>query len=156
MTEGTLQQRDYVRAQFLHMRPRRSFAVVGALLLLLFCVAVVFGGGALPLLAMLAILVVQFFVYVPWRARRAFGQYKALSEPFSMMVREDGLYFEREHGSGLLPWSQIRKWKSNRDLILLYPADHIFHMLPRHFFATGSDFFKFQSTLEARIGKSAA
>ncbi len=156
MFQGALQQRDYVRAQFLHMRPRRSFAVFGVLLLLLFGAAVVFGDGALPLLGVLTFLGLQFFVYVPWRARRAFDQHMALSEPVNITIQTDGLYFEREHGCGLLPWSHIRKWKTNRDLILLYPADHIFHMIPRHFFASGKDFSDFRSTLEARIGRSAA
>jgi hypothetical protein len=156
MFQGVLTQRDYVRSQFLHMRPRRAFAVIGVFLLLLFAAAVVIGDGAIPLLALLAFLGLQFFVYVPWRSRRAFNQYKALSEPVSITLREDGLYFARAHGSGLLPWSQIRKWKASSDLILLYPADHIFHLVPRHFFASDLDFLNFRATLQARIGRDAA
>jgi hypothetical protein len=156
MIQGELQQTDYVRAQFLHMRPRRSFAAIGVLLLLLFAVAAFLGDGTLPLVALLAFLGALFFVYIPWRARRAFRQYKALSEPIKVTIQDEGLHFEREHGSGLLPWAQIRKWKGSNQLILLYPADHIFHLLPRHFFMNEPEFSGFQATLEARVGRSAA
>ncbi len=156
MFQGSLQQRDYVRAQFLHMRPRRSFAVIGVLLLVLFGVAISVGGGTLPLLALFAFLSLQFFVYIPWRARRAFGQHAALSELVHITIRDDGLHFERKHGGGLLPWTHVRKWKSSGELILLYPADHIFHMIPRHFFASDQEFSSFQSALEARVGKPRA
>jgi len=156
MIKGALLQRDYVQAQFLHMRPRKAFAVVGVLLLCLAGVALFLGDGALPLVGALTFLAAQFFVYIPWRARRAFTQYKALSEPVTITLQDDGLCFEREHGNGILPWSQIVKWKGSRDLFLLYPADHIFHLVPRHFFESEAAFSAFRSTVVARIGRYAA
>lgn len=108
------------------------------------------------MLAVLAWLGLQFFVYIPWRARKAFDQHKALSAPVNVTIREDGLFFDRERSSGLLLWSEILKWRTSDDLILLYPADHIFHLIPRHFFASDEEFAGFHETLKARIGRPAS
>ena len=91
---------------------------------------------------------------IPWRARRTFREYKALSEPFSMEVRDDGLFFERQNGSGLVPWGHLVKWRANSSLVLLYPARNLFYLVPKHCFPDSEQFAQFQARLTERVGRA--
>lgn len=150
--QGTLTERDYVAAQFLHIRPRLIFAIIGLALLLLAAWAITIS-KSLPLIAALAFLA-AWFAIIPWRARRTFREYKALSEPFSIEVRDDGLFFERANGSGLVPWGYLIKWRTNSSLVLLYPARNLFYLVPKHFFSDSEQFVQFQARLVERVGRS--
>ena len=88
-------------------------------------------------------------------ARRTFREYKALSEPVSFEIREDGLYARRTHGEGLVLWSELLKWKKNQNLVLLYPAKNIFYMIPRRFFDNTEQFESFLTLVGAKLGKAA-
>jgi len=150
---GQLKEGDYVAAQFLHMRPRRVYAIIGVLLSCLAILAVVYS-HSLILILCLAYLAGCFFIYLPFRAKRTFRQYKALSERMTVEIRDDGLFVRRINGEGLVPWSQIMKWRNNRKLVLLYPAGSVFHLIPSHFFPNENDFKSFLDTLESRLGKA--
>ncbi|MEQ1518989.1 MAG: YcxB family protein [Usitatibacteraceae bacterium] len=151
--KGTILERDYVSAQFLHLRPSRAVAILGALLVLLFAWTFVIAPS--PIMFGACTYFVCFFLfYIPWRAKRNYHQYKMLSETVSIDVREDGLFFKRQNGEGLVPWNQIHKWRSNKTLLLLYPASNIFHLVPSHFFAGPEEFAVFVDTVEGRLGKA--
>ena len=149
--QGQRTERDYVAAQFLHMRPRPVFAIVAVVLigLLLWTLATTISIG---LYVAVALLVVYFALILPWRHRRVFREYKALSEPFTMVVNDDGLNFENKQGSGLVPWSHIVKWRFNKSLVLLYPASNIFYLVPSHCFSTQSEFEEFTNLIRERVG----
>lgn len=148
---GTLSEKDYVAAQFLHLRPRPVFAFIGVFLLAAYAL-VLFVFPSLLTFGVAVYLVGSFLLYVPWRARRNFRQYAALSESVSVEVHPDGLRFTRKNGEGLLPWSEIRKWRRNQRLLLLYPASNIFHLLPSHFFASSEAYIEFINETEKRVG----
>jgi hypothetical protein len=151
--QGALTESDYVAAQFLHMRPRLVFAVYGGLLLALTLWAAAEAGSAV-LIGCLAILAAYFALLIPFLAKRNFRSYKALAESVTVEARVDGLFFRRLNGEGLLPWADIRKWRQNKRLVLVYPANNIFHMIPRRFFENDESFKQFTALLETRVGKS--
>jgi hypothetical protein len=71
-----------------------------------------------------------------------------------MEVREDGLYFKRQNGEGLVPWSHILKWRHNKKIILVYPVANVFYMIPSHFFSTSEGYAALVKNIEARIGNA--
>ncbi len=151
---GQLKEVDYVAAQFLHLRPRPVFAVIGLILLCLAICAIVYVHSFWFLFGLIY-LVVFFAVIIPFKAKRTFRQYKVMSEPVTMEVLEGGLFFKRTNGEGLVPWSHIVKWKNNKKLAILYPAGNLFYMVPNHFFAGPVEFEAFVATLKERLGKAA-
>lgn len=95
--EGQLAEQDFVAALYVHLRPRRAFAVVGLLLIVLALVVTVGvdasawrnGGSLWPpimMLGLLAYLGMYFLLWLPYQARRAFRQQKAASLPFQATV----------------------------------------------------------------------
>jgi YcxB-like protein len=154
LAEGSIKERDYIMAQFLHIRPRPVFTVIGTLLLAVLTWAVFMGFSSLLLFGAIAYLIVFFFVYTPWWARKTFLQYKALSESVSMQVRSDGLFFKRQNGEELVPWSYIVKWRNNKKLLLLYPANNVFYIVPNHFFAKQEDYITFIDTVKGYLGNA--
>ncbi len=150
IAHGQLREADYIAAQWLHLRPRRTFAVLGVLIL---CMALwaLWVSRSWVLLTCLGYLVV-WVLYIPFTAKRSFRQHKALSEPVEMQVRSDGLFFKRENGEGLIPWSHITKWRWNKRLVLLYPTSNLFHMIPSHFFETEEMFRSFRDQLQEMVG----
>ena len=153
---GQLNEEDYVAAQFLHMRPSLPYAITGVLLLVIMLVvcALDHSKESLIALAALAFFALMLFVYTPYRARRTFREYKALSEPVTYEIRDDGLYARREHGEGLVPWADLVKSKKNQKLILLYPARNIFYMLPQRLFGDAEQFESFALLVSNKLGKA--
>jgi hypothetical protein len=91
---------------------------------------------------------------MPWLTRRAYRQRADFLETVKVEVKDDGLYFTRKTGQGLIPWSYVRKWRHNKKLIMLYPGREIFYMLPSHFFATNADYQTVIAMIEDKLGKA--
>lgn len=159
-----LEPQDYLRAQYLHIRPRLIFKVLGALIFLAAIWAVWYsflGGGSdelswsdsiLPTAA--GYLVLHFFVYLPWKTRRIYRQQKSLQREVKMQFSGAGLSAENEVGRGLSPWSDYLKWKENEHLFLLYISDPFFHMIPKRLFKNSADIGQLRQLLLAKIGPS--
>jgi hypothetical protein len=150
--QGSLKEADYLAAQWLHIRPRPVFAIVGIMLL----------GGALAALyasrswsfAGVLVILCLSFLYMPFQSRRLFRQYRALSERMTIAVRDDGLYVTTETGEGLVPWSYVIKWRYNDRLLLLYPANTVFYLLPSHLFPSSEAFHDFVALVKSKLGKA--
>lgn len=151
--QGTLCESEYLAAQRLHLKPRPILAVVGVVLIIA-ALGAAYVDRSWWLILALAYLAAAFFVYMPFKQRRTFRQYKALSEAVTVEVRDEGLFFKRANGEGLVPWSHITKWRSNGKLLLLYPASNVFHLLPASFFPNQESFIKFVKLIEAKVGKA--
>ena len=164
--EGRLEPRDYVRAQYLTMRPRRIFVIAGLVVLAAFSWALwysFFGGGASKrgiidylMLAAAAYLIFNFSVYVPWRARKTFRQQKSMQREIRWRFADTGVSIELEQSHGEVPWSDFLKWKENDHLFLLYVSDPLFYMLPKRLFESAGDVDGLREMLRSYIGPSAA
>jgi len=140
--ECQIEPREYVAAQYLHMRPRPVLAVLGIGLVLSFAlvlgvslVSLMRTGGdpVLPLIMLASggYLAGFYFWFLPWRGRRLYEQHKALQTVFRMRVSEKGVFAENEGGQNLTPWAHVLKWKESGSLILIYHNAIMFQMIPK-------------------------
>jgi hypothetical protein len=144
----------------LDLAPRRSFAVLGCLLLALAIWALWLGFfGDKPssawakwgLLVFLVYLFGHYFVYVPLYLKRRYRQHKALQREQSLFPTESGLTVTTENGEGALPWSDFLAWKESDKLFMLYVADGLYHIVPKRFFAQAADIDNFRAMLRRLV-----
>jgi hypothetical protein len=64
----------------------------------------------------------QWGVYVPWRARRVYARYPLAKVARRFSLREDGLQMRNERGDITMHWSDFTRWRANRETILLYTS----------------------------------
>ena len=157
---GIFQPRDYVRAQYLHIRPRPFYKVLGTLVLALFLWAAWlsltsgdFGAFDVLFLVTIVALILNFTVYIPWKTRRVYRQQKALQREQSFKFDDAGASISNENGQATMPWSDYLKWKQNDHLILLYLSDCMYHMLPRRMFVDPTAFERLGEILTSKIGQ---
>lgn len=151
--KGALTEKEYVLSQFLYLRPKRIFSIIGAIIFLLFIATIIYTPSIYSL-GVLAYLLGYFFIFIPWNARKIFRQYKAVSAPFSLEAQEEGLFFKRINAEALVPWDEILKWKRSETMLLLYPASNLYYVVAHTFFDNQSDFLEFQEELKKRVGKA--
>ncbi|WP_445145238.1 YcxB family protein [Dyella sp. Tek66A03] len=159
---GRIAVEDLMAAQWVHVRPRRSLAVIGILLLglVVFAMATSFlvrrqsltdpTTWILP--GILAYLAFTAFVWVPRKVRRSYSQRKDFQHEISMMVTSAGVAARTEQGNSVKPWSDYLKWKEGKSVFLLYLSDQLFQIVPKRFFATHEDIDAFRNIIRQSIG----
>lgn len=157
-----LTPRDYVQAQFLHLRPRPAFKWIG--LVLIGLTLVVCGYGFLNLsesdaqwapfaiLATLLYFALFYGVWLPFRTKRLFSQQKTLQEPYEVEISDDALFASDSHGQTTMVWKDFHKYKTGERLILLYQSDALFHMFPIRWFSE-DQFAEFRELLRTNLGE---
>jgi hypothetical protein len=146
---GVISLSDYLAGQRVHYRPKPWFAAVAALFIggTLWCAVALHDG----LIALFPIyLATIFLIYVPLRGRRSFRQNKALSEPMTVELRDEGLYLTNTHANALLPWAHVHKVKSNARIALIYRTSNMFHLIPSRFFSNAIDYETFLQTVRSK------
>ena len=147
--QGTLTISDYLGAQRLHYRPKPWLAVV----LIVLCAASFWYAYSWRdwVMALLPVyFAAVFLVYIPLKARRTFRQNKALADPMTVEVRDDGIFLSNAYSNGLLPWGHIYKWKHSARLVLIYRASNLMHIIPSRFFQSTSDYEAFLQILRSK------
>ncbi len=138
---------DYLKAQYLHRGPGTlggtlryvllSFFVLNIILGLAF--ATTFGGLSeswpffIPLNLLLVAIALYFYIFFPRRVRHLFEQHKELGAPVEHEITPEGLIMTSQFGNSNRPWSIFRRWKENKDLLMLYITDIQFIMIPKRF-----------------------
>ena len=152
---------DLMAAQWVHVRPRRSSAALGVVLLGL--IVVVMASSFLEhrqwlmdpvtwiLLGSVAYLAFMAFVWFPRKIRRSYSQRKDFQHEISMMASSTGLEMRTEQGYNLKPWSDYLNWKEGRSVFLLYLSDNLFQMVPKRFFATHEDIDAFRDVIRESV-----
>jgi hypothetical protein len=156
---GALSARDVLAAQWLHIKPRPTYTVIGILLLAAAVWALWFS-FSLPnlrsngwlLIGSLA-LVAAFGLWLPYRTVRTYRQRRGMQRQLRMTPSESGLLAENETGKATVPWSDFIKWKEGNGAFLLYVSDDMFHIVPKHFFQSEADVGAFREILAAKVGK---
>lgn len=154
--KGTLQPRDLKSAWWLQIAPRKSFALAGIVVLLLFVLALLGsflkGDSSRWPLFFGGLLISYWFLRGPSLVARSYRHRKALQREFQLTVSNSGLDFQNENGHMTLPWSDYQKWKESDELYLLSPGDGIFFgMIPKRFFQSQGDVDAFREILEANV-----
>jgi hypothetical protein len=158
--KGIIQPGDYVKAQYLHMRPRPLYEILGIIVLALFFWATWIAitdddhdAFDLLYLALIIALILNYTVYIPWKTRRVYRQHKALQRELSFKFDATGALVTNENGQSRMPWSDYLRWKQNDHLILIYLSDSMYHMLPSRLFVDPDDFEKLGELLTSKIDK---
>jgi hypothetical protein len=145
------------------MRPRKVLGFVGAVLLLLAAAVLGMavysyftkGEGLAAVLALggsLVYLGLYFFVFIPFRLRRIYRQQKLLQDQLLVEISDTHMVIKSQHGQGVLPWEVFHKWKTARDLVLVYQSDVLFHIFPQRAFSSPQEYQQFQSLLRSKLG----
>jgi len=158
---GTYTAKDLVSPAWVHMRPRRSLMMLGCLvaLLALFALWLSFSGPSAEtqgwekwlLPGAILYLALSFGLWMPHRLRRAYRQRKDLHRRCSFAISHTGLHFETDGIAGTKPWSDYLKWKVGETVILLYMSDNMYQAIPKHFFASESEFEEFIQMLTQMV-----
>ena len=157
---------DYVRARYLHLRPRPVFkwlfilAVAAAVVTqaLLWLMPGKERPEMTPLLVQLGLAVYLLFrllVRLPRRTKAVFSQQKSLQAPYDLEISEDQYQATSAHGTSAMPWRDFHQYKVGPTMILVYQSDALFHMFPKRWFADG-EFTEFQQILARNLGKPKA
>lgn len=157
MIKGNFNANDLISAHWVHLRPRRSLAVVGVILfaLMLWALAISLrppvsyelGVGRWILPGSLVYGMVWFGALVPYRARRTFRQRKDLQRETAFVASEAGLAASNEYAQGSKPWADFLKWKEGKHVFLLYLSDGMYQIVPKRFFSSDSDMDEFRRLL---------
>jgi hypothetical protein len=168
MIKGTYSANDLFSATWVHLRPRRSFAIIGLVLAVLYCGTMWFvflGPGAAAeqnswvrwaCLGSGAYLAVSFGVGVSYRARRNFTQRKDLQRECAFEPSETGLTYTTPHAQGVKPWGDYLKWKEGKSVFLVYLSDNMYQLIPKRFFVSEDAISSFRATLKERIARHEA
>lgn len=152
--EGIITERDFIKSQFLHIKPNVTFTVLGLLICVLVLFVLIFISFSWLILAIVTYLLAYFFMYLPYRAKKIYRDYKVIQDKVHIIKREDGLLFRNSRGEGLLQWGDIKRIKTNSDLVLIYPTDVIYYIIPAHFFAEPSQFDDFSIELKQKLNNT--
>ena len=142
--KGQISQADYVKAQFLHLKPRPLFKVTGMIIgSFMFFVGLVnltnYFAGNLPLQTALfvpgfATLIFGYFIFLRWQFQKSYQNYKAIQVPIEVEINNIGFFGQSTFGESKLPWELFRTYKENKELFLLYQTVNLFHVLPKRLF----------------------
>lgn len=158
-----LTAQDYVKAQFLHLRPRAVFKWVGVIIVLLAVIVFVFAAyrdlqekrlsSAVMWMGIAGLyFTICYGFLLPWRSRRHFKQQKTLNASFKMTIDSEALRSESSFGTLHFKWKDFHKYKIGNNLILVYQSDLLFHMFPRRWFESEEDFRLFLFYLQQNLG----
>jgi YcxB-like protein len=156
---GTLETGDVLAAQWLHLRPRRSYAIVGVLLLVL-CAWALWYSFSVPalstnawfLVGCVVFLILLFALWLPYKSIRSYRQRKNLQRETYFVASDNGLMGQNENGYMTTPWGDYLKWKEGRGGFLLYVSDELFQVIPKRFFQSESETAAFREMLRAKVG----
>ena len=144
---GQLQWTDYLKAQFLNMRPNgltgiAAYGFFGLLLLWMITGTLPTvareGLGAswvflLPIVTVVIFIPLYYYVLLPRRVRHIYEQHKEMSAPFEHEITTEGLVSSNQYGYANRPWGNFRKWTQNKNLLMLYLSDIQFILIPKRF-----------------------
>jgi len=136
-----------MRAQWLHMKPRRKYRIGLFVVVSVVVVALVVGvlgsisSGdfrALFMILFLSILVVAAFARRRSRFCQIYRNQPSLQGRHRYVFSDDKITAESPHGRGEVSWRAFTKWRENEHVLLLYQADNLFHLIPKRWFEDAS------------------
>jgi hypothetical protein len=97
----------------------------------------------------LIILVIILTVTPKQRAKKNFKQMPALSRGQTVSWDDTVISFASEYGNASIPLAELYQWAADGEIVIVYPADHLFYMLPARVFEAPGDRERLIATLEA-------
>jgi hypothetical protein len=158
---GEFTEHDYLRAQWLHIAPRRGLRVVGYVILALFALALVLtihrGVSeadpwrlALAIAAVVALAGLALWHRYLWG--RLYRRQPSLQGLHVYSFSHEGIVASSPHGSGQVSWSAFTKWREDSRMFLIYQADNVFHLVPKRWFADEQQISELRALLAKHSG----
>ena len=142
---------DYISAHRLHHQQTRKVFPIIAVAILGVGILLAFWGSTF--LASIAIfggiggLLGNWWderVGLPDKARKLYGQFKGISEPYEMSWNADYLESRNANGQGKRKWKDYVRFKENEDVFLLYITDQLWEAIPKRCFESASQLEEFR------------
>ena len=157
----TAKYNEHLAANYLHMRPRPFLKILGIVILLLFALVFALKWSISRQLGKMdyffpgcaIYMILYYFAFVPYRVKKIFKQNKFYQHEDEMEIDEDGIHSKSDLGQSRLPWDHFLKWKENKKLILLYPAETQFLIFPKKLFVSQQDLDEFRKLLIEHVKK---
>ncbi|MCK5034476.1 MAG: YcxB family protein [Candidatus Sabulitectum sp.] len=160
-TTYTITEDDYAGAMklFHKITPGKAtvYAIVTmALILTAFSgLEIISAGASGGLIGIFLLLVPGRLIAMPFLAKRQYRKYKAIQEPVTVQLTDEGVNFTTADGGGIIRWEKLLKWRQNEKYILIYPMPKLFHIIPVRVADSGFDIQALVKLLESRVGKKA-
>lgn len=84
----------------------------------------------------------------PWLIRRQFAKRPDRDIEIEWRISPDAIYARSAHGTSNFTWLALAKVVQTPAGFLFYPTEQIFHWLPRHGFASDTDFDRLSKLAE--------
>jgi hypothetical protein len=161
MITGTFSPSDVKSAAWVHLRPRRSYFIVGVVLLAAFLWAgwVSFFGEGRPagnwgrwvIPAVIAYFALIFGVWSPYQITRNFKQRKDLQREVSFGLSDSGIEMATTDFHGVKSWGDYLRWKEGKKVFLLYLSDNMYQVVPKRFFPSEAEISDFRALLKRMV-----
>jgi hypothetical protein len=132
---------DFIQAQWIHVKPRRVYAIAGIIIILLNLIVMVGSGiqyfsGSYDgkLFFLLLCLLFYFSALILWRRykiKKVYRQQKSLQREVNVEINERGVVFSTENGNYRLDFVDVHKYKDSSSVLLLYHSDMMFNIIPK-------------------------
>ena len=155
----TISERDYVRAMklFSKITPKvagiYAIAVIGLASATFFGPPVIRDGAIGGLIGGLVVVVFGRLLISPLLAKRHYRKYKAIQEPITIQLTEEGVGFTTADGGGVVKWDKVFKWRQNDNYVLIYPMPRLFHIIPKTKIDSGFNLSSLIENLHSQVGK---
>ena len=88
-------------------------------------------------------------VGLPDKARKLYGQFKGISEPYEISWNAEYLESRSANGHGKRKWKDYVRFKENEDVFLLYITDQLWEAIPKRCFENASQLEEFRQLASA-------
>ena len=152
---------DYVNALKLYGKLNPKMLIIylsvagGLLLIAIFGSPLIRSGAIGGIIGGAIVVILGRYLLSPMLARRHYRKYKAIHDEFTIGLNDDGVSIESSNAKGLIPWSNILKWRDNNDYVLIYLMPRLYHIVPKSVSQDGFDVALLINSLYRNVGKSA-
>ena len=154
----TITEEEYVKANKLYTKPTKKilyfYLITVTMLLALFVLSDTMKYRIIIICVIAGGFVGQFIarhIYAPWQTKKQYKAYKAVQEPILVNYTDTGLNFKSAIGEATIEWQRINKWRENNNLLLLYQAPNVYHVIPKRI---GEISNKIKDALIQHVGKA--
>jgi hypothetical protein len=138
-------------------RPSAPQLMARGIIIILLGLAIWKHPAAVPVFAFIStvfaiLIAIALFVRGPRLSRQLYRQYKAIQEPITIELLDDGIRLSSPDGYSNVPWSKIFKWRQNEQFILIFKMPLLFHIVPKSVAREGFDIALLVRRLAEQIG----
>jgi len=89
------------------------------------------------------------------RAQRLFAETRTRSPSLDIAFADDGMTVRSSSGSSTVAWSDLHKWRTGPDHVLLYLNSAHYFVLPRRLFPSSGSLAAVEQQLRSSVGEAA-